>query len=135
MPQYPTPQFIEEEGKIISFLTFKQFFWLVGGIAAVIIFFYILPFALFMILSAVTMGLVSMIAFVKIGNSSIIAFLADFIGFLTKNKTYTWSKKGATYSLKPAAPEAPTVEAVQKPRPMMQESALKQIKKTIETKK
>ena len=43
MEQYPIPQFIEQESKIASFISFRQFFYLVG--AGVICFFlyFLLP--------------------------------------------------------------------------------------------
>lgn len=97
--QYSIPQFIEEEGKIIFFLTFRQFFLLVGGGAVCLLLYYILPFWLFAILSIVIMLMVAAIAFLKIGNESIIKVLLHFIGFSLAKKNYIWKKKELSESL------------------------------------
>ena len=43
MEQYPVPQFIEQEGKIAFFLSFRQFFYLAGAGAICFILYYTLP--------------------------------------------------------------------------------------------
>ena len=96
MPQYPIPQFIEEEGKIISFLTFRQFFYLVGGGAVCFFFYFILPSSIFILVAIATMGLAVALAFVKINNSTIVSVVLNFIGFSIQEKTYTWKKKEST---------------------------------------
>ena len=100
MPQYPTPQFIEQEGKIIYFLTFKQFFLLVGGLSTAIVFYYLLPFYFFVLGSIMVMGIVSVIAFVKIDNTSLVTMFLHFFGFLFENITYMWEKKKSPYPYK-----------------------------------
>ncbi len=97
MAQYPIPQFIESEGKIISFLTFRQFFLLVGGGAFCLLFYYTLPFFLFVIFSIFIGLLVAAIAFVKIDNTSVVIIFLNFILFLTKSKDYVWQKKEHPY--------------------------------------
>ena len=92
MDNYPVPQFIEEEGKIVFFLTFRQFFLLVGGGATCFLIFFTLPFLVFVILSVLIMGLVLMVAFVKINGIPILKVLLNFTGFLIGTKNYTWQK-------------------------------------------
>jgi len=91
--QYPIPQFIESEGKIISFLSFRQFFLLVGGGAICALFFTILPFYFFVIGSLLVMALTGSIAFVKIDNISVLTIFMNFIGFTIASKNYMWIKK------------------------------------------
>jgi hypothetical protein len=100
MAQYPIPQFIESEGKIISFLTFKQFFWIVGGGAVCVAAYYSLPIWLFMPIVVVTGFLVVMIAFIKIDNMSVMTLLMNYISFSTKTKNYVW-RKGKVMAKKP----------------------------------
>ena len=100
MAQYPIPQFIESEGKIISFLTFRQFFILVGGGAFCLLFYYTLPFWLFTILSIIVGLLVALIGFVKIDNTSVVTILLNSILFLVGSKKYIWQKKESPYPFK-----------------------------------
>ncbi len=132
--QYPTPQFIEEEGKIIFFLTFRQFFLLVGGGAVCLFLYFVLPFFFFAICSIFIMGLVAIIAFLKINNQTIVKILLNFIGFATGPKTYTWKKEESPYPFKVAT--SPEVKNIQEPpTPIPTTSRLSEIKKMVETKK
>ena len=97
MAQYPIPQFIEAEGKIISFLTFRQFFWLVGGGGACLAFYYTLPFFLFVILSLLVAGFIALVAFVKIDTVPVTTIFLNFLTFSAKSKNYVWKKKKLEY--------------------------------------
>lgn len=92
MGQYPVPQFIEEEGKIVFFLTFRQFFWLIGGGVVCFVLYLISPFWLFLASSIFTAILVLIIAFVKINNVSVLRALFDYFRFLAGKKNYIWKK-------------------------------------------
>ncbi len=136
MAQYPIPQFIESEGKIISFLTFSQFFWLVGGGAFCLLFYYTLPFFLFVMLSIITGLIVGAIAFLKVDNTSIMTIIFNFIGFSTTSKNYVWKKKESAYPFKikrhfkiDALPQEP---ATYQPK---EASSLKEAKKLVELSK
>jgi len=93
MSQYPVPQFIEEEGKIIFFLTFRQFFLLVGGGVVCFLLFQFLPFYFFIIGSLFVMALISIIAFVKIDGIGVVRMVLNYFGFVAQNKDYMWKKK------------------------------------------
>jgi len=121
MPQYPIPQFIEEEGKIVFFLTFRQFFFLVGGGAVCLVIYYIFPFWVFLMLSIPTMLIVAVLAFVKVQNETIISLFMHFLGYSLGTKNFIWKKGDSTYSnLDSAAPQL---------------GAMHKVKKSIETKK
>lgn len=92
MPQYPVPQFIEEESKIVFFMTFRQFFLLVGGGVVCFLLFLALPLLIFAICAVIVMALVSIIAFVKINNQSVIKALFNYMSFTTGPKNYIWKK-------------------------------------------
>jgi hypothetical protein len=97
MPQYPIPQFIESEGKIIFFLTFRQFFILLGGGVICFALFYALPSFLFFPLALVVIGITLAIGFLKIDNVSIVQIFLSFVGFSFNSKNYTWQKKESSY--------------------------------------
>ncbi|MEK7664120.1 MAG: PrgI family protein [Patescibacteria group bacterium] len=117
---YPTPQYIEEEGKIVFFLTFRQFFLLVGGGAVCLLLYYLLPFLLFIFLAIPIMLLTAAVAFIKIGNESIVKVFLHIIGFSIGKKNYIWKKKEMSYPLGAQGG---------------QQSKVEQVRKIIETKK
>jgi len=94
MSEYPVPQFIESESKIIFFLTFRQFFIIVGGGALCFASYLTLPFIFFVIISVVITLIVIVVAFIKINNESVVKILLNFIGFSFGSKNYTWQKDG-----------------------------------------
>ena len=98
--QYPIPQFIEAEGKIINFLTFRQFFILIGGGAVCLFLYYVTPFFVFVVLSIVVALLTAAIAFVKINNTSVLVLVLNFLKFSTESKNYVWKKVESPYPFK-----------------------------------
>ncbi len=138
MAQYPIPQFIEEEGKIISFLTYRQFFTLVGGGGAIILLYWIIPwFPVFIILAILTALLAGALAFLKIGNQGIVGFMLGMVGFTLRPKTYTWKKKEGGYrtDIKKAPDKKQTSEPIASPSLTTRPSKLQQTQKMVETKK
>ena len=101
MEQYPIPQFIESESKIAFFISFRQFFYLVG--AGVICFFlyYSLPRIIFYLSSAVIFVIAIVLAFGTIGGTPILNVILGSIGFSMGGKNYTWKKKESPYPFKP----------------------------------
>lgn len=100
MAQYPIPQFTEAEGKIIFFLTFKQFFLLVGGGAFCALFYYTLPFFVFVIGSLVVVIIVGAIGFLKVDDVPVAKLMLNALGYFLKAKIYTWKKKESPYPFK-----------------------------------
>lgn len=141
MAQYPIPQFIEQEGKIIFFLTFKQFFWLTGGIGTCMVIYFFLPFYFFAVLSIIILVAVGVIAFVKINNASLITVFFNIMGFAFQNKKYTWVKKEVLRPYENPNAPAKSTPAAQTPAPvgplipMVRSSKLQEIRKMIDTKK
>ena len=101
MEQYPIPQFIEQESKIAFFISFRQFFYLVG--AGVICFFlyWILPRILFFMASFVIFVASIILAFATINGVPILNMILGAIGFSMGGKDYTWKKKESPYPFKP----------------------------------
>lgn len=101
MEQYPIPQFIEAESKIAFFISFKQFFYLVG--AGIICFFlyWILPPALFYASTAIIFIVAIAFAFVTINGIPLLNLIMGAIGFSMGGKDYVWKKKESPYPFKP----------------------------------
>ncbi len=135
MNQYPIPQFIEEEAKIIFFLTFRQFFFLVGGGAICTFLYFVLPFSLFVAGSIVVGLLILGMAFLKINNEPVLKALFHFITFSAGTKNYIWDKKESLYPFK----NKPQYEIKNIPDApiggIIKESKLSSIKKMVETRK
>ncbi len=93
MIQYSLPQFIEEEGKIVFFLTYRQFFLLVGGGAVSFLMIFTLPLPIAIGGTTLVMAIVSAIAFIKINGFSIIKIIMHFFGFTMQTKNYVWKKE------------------------------------------
>ena len=131
MDQYPVPQFIQQEGRIIFFLSFRQFFYIVG--AGVICFFiyYILPWPLFVIVAPLVFGGAAAFAFLKINNMSLAEMLFSSIGFSIGGKSYVWKKQESPYPFRPIK-RTPIKKLEKEAILQAQPSQLKKIKTNVE---
>lgn len=133
MEQYPIPQFIEQEGKIAFFISFRQFFYLVGAGAICFVLYFVLPRFLFVI-SSIIIGLASIgLAFITINGYPVINIILNSLGFASGSKSYVWQKKESPYPFKTVKrveirkiEEGPTLK--------VQESRLKKIHTEVELK-
>jgi len=101
MEQYPIPQFIEAEGKIAFFISFRQFFYLVGAGVVCFFLYFILPTTLFYAASGIVFVISIILAFVQVNGSPIINIILGAIGFSLGGHNYTWKKKESPYPFKP----------------------------------
>lgn len=101
MEQYPIPQFIEQEGKIAFFISFRQFFYLVGAGAVCFALYFFLPFFLFIIFSFFIIVVAGILAFMQVNGVPILNIIMASIGFMAGGKDYTWKKKESPYPFKP----------------------------------
>lgn len=100
MEQYPVPQFIEEESKITSFLTMRQFIYLIITGAILFALYSILPFGIFIFL-ALIIGVAGVgAAFMKVNGVSVLTLIFGYISFGSSIKGYTWRKKESLYPFK-----------------------------------
>ncbi len=135
MDQFTVPKFIEHEAKIVGPFTFKQFVYI--GIAGAIcfVFYFTLPFFIFILASIVVMLGGFALAFLKSGGRSLPILFKNFLGFSMSPKIYLWKKKGG---LPPKiAEKSSTVskEAEETPTPkVVGKSRLKNLSTEIETK-
>lgn len=132
MEQYPIPQFIEQEGKIAFFISFRQFFYLVGAGLACFFMYYLLPKALFYILAPIIFIGMGILAFATIGGVPILDVILGAIGFSMGGKNYTWKKKESPYPFKPI--QRTQIRKIdQGPVLQAQTSQLKRTRTAIET--
>lgn len=101
MEQYPIPQFIEQEGKIAFFISFRQFFYLVGAGIACFFLYFILPRIIFYMVATVIFVGMAALAFGTINGTPILNVILGAIGFSMGGKDYTWKKKESPYPFKP----------------------------------
>ena len=101
MEQYPIPQFIEQESKIAFFISFRQFFYLVGAGIVCFFLYFILPRILFFLLSAIIFIATLILAFATVNGVPILNMILGAIGFSLGGKNYTWKKKESPYPFKP----------------------------------
>lgn len=101
MEQYPIPQFIEQEGKIAFFISFRQFFYLVGAGVACFILYFILPAIIFFLVAPIIVIGTVILAFATVNGTPIINIILASIGFSMGGKDYTWKKKESPYPFKP----------------------------------
>lgn len=133
MEQYPIPQFIEQEGKIAFFISFRQFFYLVGAGVVCFMLYFVLPPFLFWVVAPAIVIVALFLAFVTVNGVPVINIILSSIGFLTGAKDYTWKKKESPYPFKPIKrtqikkiEEGPVLQA--------QQSQLRKIRTQVETK-
>ncbi len=100
MEQYPIPQFIEKESKIAFFISFRQFFYLVGAGVICFLLYFVLPFFLFVIIALAIGAGAIILAFVTVNGVPIINMILASAGFITGTKNYTWKKKESPYPFK-----------------------------------
>ena len=133
MEQYPIPQFIEAEGKIAFFISFRQFFYIVGAGVICFVLYYVLPFFLFAILSIAIFGGALVLAFVTINGVPIINMIFGSIGFAVGGKNYVWKKRESPYPFKPVK-RARIKKIEEEPVLQAQSSQLRRLGTKVETK-
>lgn len=92
MRQYQVPQFITIEDKIIGPLTIRQFIYLAVAGGIVVISFYILTFAFFLIFSLPVALAAVAFAFVKINGIPFGTMLANAANYFMRPNLYIWKQ-------------------------------------------
>jgi len=132
MEQYPIPQFIEQEGKIAFFISFRQFFYLVGaGLICFFLYFILGGGFIFYMLSALIFIIALALAFIVIDNTPLLNIILASIGFSLGGKNYVWKKKESPYPFKPIQ-RTRLKKIEQGPVLQAQSSQLRRIKTSID---
>ena len=90
--RFEVPQFIEVEDKVVGPLTWRQFIYLAGGIGICLIFYFALPFLVFLIFGLPFGALAGFLAFHKINNRPFSVFLESFVKY-ARNRSSTSGEK------------------------------------------
>jgi hypothetical protein len=133
MEQYPVPQFIEEEGKITAFLSFRQFFFLIGAGVICLLLYYILPRTIFYMVAIIIVAGAIGLGFIRINGVSLLDYILSSFGFSIGGKNYTWKKRESPYPFK-TIKRAAIRKIETGPVLKAQESQLKKSKTSIELK-
>jgi hypothetical protein len=91
--QFQIPQFIEVEDKIFGPLTLKQFFYLIGGAAAIFLLYVALPLFLVILLAPPVGAFAAALAFFKVNNQPFMKVVENAFRHFTKARVYTWKKR------------------------------------------
>jgi len=90
--QFPVPQNVEIEDKLIGPLTLKQFLYLLAGGILEFFFFSVFDTELFVLISIPTIGLAAAFAFVKVYDQKFSDFLLIMMRFAVTAKKRVWKR-------------------------------------------
>jgi len=90
--QYPIPQNVDIEDKLIGPLTLKQFLYLLGGGILEFLWFSMFDMEFFVLVSIPTIGLAAALAFVKIYDKPFIEFLLVMAHFVVTSRRRVWKR-------------------------------------------
>lgn len=112
MQQYQVPQFIAVEDRIIGPLTLKQFLYLLGAAAVLVIGWSFFHVAIFAVTALPLAGFLATLAFVKVGGRPLPAVFFAAIVYYVKPRLYLWRKTREQPRAKPEpAKPAPSLLA------------------------
>lgn len=92
MATFQVPQFIEEQPKVVGFLTLPQFLYLAAAAGVSFAAFYVLTFFLWIFVTLVVGALAIALAFVKVNGQALPAVLRAALAYYWKPRVYTWSR-------------------------------------------
>jgi len=135
--RFTVPQFIEYEAKIVGPLTFRQFVFVgIAGAICFVLYFSLgkTNFLLFLLLSAILLGVAGALAFLKIGGRGLPTILTNFLRFSLGSKVYIWKKKEAPVTVFKRGEIKKERKEEELPLKIAEASQLKKIRTQIETK-
>lgn len=95
MQQFQVPQYINIEDRIIGPLTLKQFIYLLGGAAAVLIFWFLANGVIFVFAAIPSAALSIALAFVKVNGIPFSTTIFNGMSFYLKPRLYIWKRAPA----------------------------------------
>jgi hypothetical protein len=110
--QYPVPQFIEREARIIGSLHFKQILFLAGAAGAAFMLWSILPRAIAFIIIPLVVLAGMALAFLKPDGRPLADTLTYAFGYLFSSRRYLWHKEEikTDFPIITSSPQVKTVE-------------------------
>ncbi len=98
--QFPVPQNVDIEDKLIGPLTLKQFLYLLGGGILEFFYFSVFDMELFLLLSVPTVGLAVALAFVKIYDKPFLNFVLIMLRFVVTSRKRVWKRMPGSLTTK-----------------------------------
>lgn len=92
MATFQVPQFIEEQPRVVGFLTLPQFLYLAAAAGISLGAFYLFTFMLWIFVTLVVATIGIALAFVKVNGQAMPAVLRSAFSFYWKPRIYTWSR-------------------------------------------
>lgn len=93
MAQYPVPQFIERETRLVGPLTGRQL--IIFGVVAFILFvlYFLVPTFVLILVGTVLISAAISLAFIRVNNRPLSDVLFSFLNYFFKPRVYIWQKK------------------------------------------
>jgi len=92
MAQFQIPQFIEVENKIVGPLTLKQFLYLAAAAGLSFIFYFILEFWLWLLVTAILGAIAVSLAFIKYNGQPLPRMIWAAFSFFWRPRFYLWQR-------------------------------------------
>lgn len=89
---FPVPQFIEIEERILGPLSLKQTMFLIVAVGLIFILYFFLETWLHIILSLLILGIAGSFAFIRIGGRTLGQFISSVIAFAFMPRMFVWKK-------------------------------------------
>ena len=113
MATFQIPQFIEEQPKVIGFLTLPQFLYLAAAAGISFAAFYVFTFFLWLLVTLVAATAAIALAFVKVNGQSFPTVLRAALAYYWKPHIYTWSRAPSESKL-PGAGDIEKIDALRR---------------------
>jgi PrgI family protein len=120
--QFKVPQFIDVEDKLFGPFTFKEFAYMAGGAGLMYILYKLLPFLVAVPLMVIVGGFAALLVFYKINNKPFIYYVQAGITYGLNSKLYIWKQH-----LKKPDAEKEKIKVEEKKLPAMTTSRLKDL--------
>lgn len=91
--RYQVPQFIEVEDKIFGPLTFKQFVYVIGGVAAAVALWVTIPKFIAILIGVPILAFAFALAFYKVNGKPFSHLVESFFKYYTTSRLYLWKKR------------------------------------------
>lgn len=110
MATFQVPQFIDIEDKIIGPLTIKQFLFLAAPAGLIFIFYSVLQFWLWLIVSIILAAIGLGFAFVKVNGQNLSRVALDGLKYLIRPRLYVWQRGQIKKTMLQPPPPVPKKE-------------------------
>ncbi|MFH0806646.1 MAG: PrgI family protein [Candidatus Brennerbacteria bacterium] len=113
MATFQIPQFIDEQPKVVGFLTLPQFLYLAAAVGISFASFYVFTFFLWLLITLLVAAIAIGLAFIKINAQPLPAVLRSALAYYWKPRVYTWSRMLPETTL-PGVAELQKIEALRR---------------------